>query len=380
MRSRSLSVQFDSNMPGSNVEVLGADQSVRGRTWIEPGGAQEFERPPGKSFLRFHLPSGRVVTLPAGSERTRIVTLADVQEQRPSDDRPPEQPSRQELRKYLAQPNIADSSRMMATSALTPRVSLGDQAEAWLATRLGGSPISGSVMANGREVAFKCSGYEEPLEFVAATPEGELHVQIPGSAMSVWARADRVEPGLLHFAVRIATRDPNADALTEYMARGDMRSAETMASWVDSAQGMLFEKTENPYAAAAGAYLLLRLQRFDEMHDWAKNLAERFPWLPDGAIIWARQLILQAGASRAAEIRTFLAEAVTRGLPIFREGLALLVESLALLGPDGSVLAQTVNSQLGRGILDSPFTAGLIAPSGPSAQRVQFDIGIASRA
>jgi len=40
-------------------------------------------------------------------------------------------------------------------------------------------------------------------------------------------------------------------------------------------QKMLMEKMSAPYTAAIGGYLLLRLERYDLMHNWARNLADR---------------------------------------------------------------------------------------------------------
>lgn len=262
------------------------------------------------------------------------------------------------------------------------KVRLGNVVDASLSNRKSSALVAGTLAGDGNEVVFDCSGVEVPMEFIADTPGGALHVQIPGSAVSVWARVDKVsstEAGPLHVAVRVATSDPVADALTEYLCRGDLRSAESITSGAASAESLLSGKAANPYAAAVGAYLLLRLRKFEEMRDWAQGLADKFDDLSDGSVIWARQLILQFGSQREAEIKTYLGRAVDRGLPVFREGLVLLSESLAMLGSDGDAWSRTISQQLGRGVLDSPLTAGIIGSGGSSGQRVEFDVGIASR-
>jgi len=63
----------------------------------------------------------------------------------------------------------------------------------------------------------------------------------------------------------------------------------------------LREKAQSPVAAAIGAALLLRASNLDRLHDWPKNLANRFPWLPDGPILWAETLIRRDEALQREE-------------------------------------------------------------------------------
>jgi hypothetical protein len=55
------------------------------------------------------------------------------------------------------------------------------------------------------------------------------------------------------------------------------------------------------------------------------NLANWFPWLPDGAII-AAELSFRRGERDDAE--KWVEEALRRGLPMFSDGLSLLVARL----------------------------------------------------
>jgi hypothetical protein len=67
---------------------------------------------------------------------------------------------------------------------------------------------------------------------------------------------------------------------------------------------LLQDKIEDPYAAVVGAYLLLRLKRFSQMHDWGQHLADWFPFLPDGCVLWASQLMQQPSSDPADSSKT----------------------------------------------------------------------------
>jgi hypothetical protein len=88
---------------------------------------------------------------------------------------------------------------------------------------------------------------------------------------------------------------------------------------------MLYSKMSNPIGAAIGAYILLRIGSVEQLHDWPHNLSDWFPNLADGAII-AGELEARKGNDKEA-IDLFL-NAYQRGLPVFREGLSLLVSRL----------------------------------------------------
>lgn len=137
--------------------------------------------------------------------------------------------------------------------------------------------------------------------------------------------------------------------------RGDYYAAETMADWADKAEGMLHQKTIDPYAALVGAYLLLRLGRFDLMRIWSRNLADWFPFLPDGCVIWALQAVRERKDSK--EATKYLLEASKRGHPIFTEGLKLLSQGLRLIGEPGEKALADLSQKTGRVLWSSPFTA-----------------------
>jgi len=56
-------------------------------------------------------------------------------------------------------------------------------------------------------------------------------------------------------------------------------------------------KRESPLAATIAGLVLLRARRWDKLHDWLRNLANWFPHLPDGPVLWVEQLMRQPKGS-----------------------------------------------------------------------------------
>ena len=131
----------------------------------------------------------------------------------------------------------------------------------------------------------------------------------------------------------------------------------------------------DPFAATLGAYLLLRLRRFDLLHDWTRNLADRFPQIADGSVIRAWHLIHAKG--NAAEIQSLLNRAFDSPLPVFTEGLRLLNEGAQLLG-DGPASAK-LNQKSGIALWTSPFTTTVHGTPAPGSARIDLDVDYASR-
>jgi hypothetical protein len=127
-------------------------------------------------------------------------------------------------------------------------------------------------------------------------------------------------------------RDPVVGALLGYLGSGDPNSALAVSSDLyDAAKGSLWAKLENPYAAAAGGYVLLRTLRSDTIPDWygwPRNLATWFRWLPDGAVICGWQQLLLETDEGLTEARDWFLKAVDRGIPVFTEGVRLLLRGL----------------------------------------------------
>jgi hypothetical protein len=139
---------------------------------------------------------------------------------------------------------------------------------------------------------------------------------------------------------------------------------------------MLQMKGSDPYAATVAAYLLLRLERFDLLHDWPRNLANLFPSLPDGCIIWAAQCALER--KDRAESLDYIAQGMQRGLPVYTEGLHRLSRILRLLGDDGRKYLQEMGDTTQGVVWNSPFTT-LTDGFGKASGAVSIDIAYASK-
>jgi repressor LexA len=130
------------------------------------------------------------------------------------------------------------------------------------------------------------------------------------------------------------TDSAEAEALLGYLRTGAVEGADVTAA------SLLKRKRRDPIAAAIGGYYLLRTARLDRLSDWGPNLSRWFPWLADGAVINGWQHI-HAGRERRGDpdqhfdaARRELILATRRGVPVYTEGLQLLVDGLRLLRKD----------------------------------------------
>jgi hypothetical protein len=115
-----------------------------------------------------------------------------------------------------------------------------------------------------------------------------------------------------------------------------MSTANDLVEKSQLAEELLYGKMRDSNAAAVGGYFLLRVGSTKRLRDWAGNLDNWFPWLPDGAIIHAWQLIREVKQDPSQEsalleqARLRLLDAMKRGFPLYTEGLRLLRDGLIL--------------------------------------------------
>ena len=101
---------------------------------------------------------------------------------------------------------------------------------------------------------------------------------------------------------------------------------------------MVQQKLDSPLAATVASLILLRANRLPLLHDWVRNLANWFESRPDGAALWAEQVMRQQprGVEAAlTEAATYLIQLLWRGLPHTSEGFAYaarLCDTLRRLG------------------------------------------------
>lgn len=116
--------------------------------------------------------------------------------------------------------------------------------------------------------------------------------------------------------------NPQIDAVARYLQGGHLQEA---ASVGGDAEHLLEEKMADPFGAALGGYALLRSGQLDRLHHWPRNLADLFPWFPDGAVIAGEEAALEGDHTLAIQ---YVCEAARRGLPVFGAGLSLLASRL----------------------------------------------------
>ncbi|MCC6448024.1 MAG: hypothetical protein IT215_05000 [Chitinophagaceae bacterium] len=132
--------------------------------------------------------------------------------------------------------------------------------------------------------------------------------------------------------VTVSTYNFKAETLMTLLTNGAIREAKSLSN-AKEAEKLLYNKTVNPVAAAVGGYFLLKTGELELLHNWANNLANWFPWLPDGAVIHATQLLnkREKTLKDIDLIRKRLLQAVHSGIPIYTEGLRLLGKGLTQL-------------------------------------------------
>lgn len=125
------------------------------------------------------------------------------------------------------------------------------------------------------------------------------------------------------------------ETLLEFLARDSLRAANAVATnYVPLATQLLEGKFDDPVAAVAGAYYLLRVDKWRQIQlGWLENLDLEFPWIADGAII--RAAVMTRSGLRDKDARKLALERLSvglkRGVPIFAEGISLMHEAASVL-------------------------------------------------
>jgi hypothetical protein len=84
---------------------------------------------------------------------------------------------------------------------------------------------------------------------------------------------------------------------------------------LDHLEELLLRKNESPLSATVAGVILLRARRWDKLHDWLRNLANRFPEIPDGLVLWAEQCLRQPGSNHRKEAIEYFLRLDSKPLP-----------------------------------------------------------------
>jgi hypothetical protein len=139
----------------------------------------------------------------------------------------------------------------------------------------------------------------------------------------------------------VVPSDGTALQAAQHLAAGEEEHAALLISG-RAAEYLLEGKFLNPIGAVLGGYVLLRLNELERTHDWTDNLANRFMWLPDGAVIAGEKAAMLGDHLRALD--RFL-EAGYRGLPLFTDGYSILVSRLRQYQSNAHIHAQLTEEQ-----------------------------------
>ena len=190
-------------------------------------------------------------------------------------------------------------------------------------------------------LSFEAIDNTEPLQLACVPARWRTSADKPAKLIVQYV-SDRSKGGRRGGRVVVSVEDQKFRALLQFMQTGDLASS---VSLLREAELALYEKFTNPYAAAAGGYVLTHA-RYRYWHsDWAQwlhNLASHFPALPDGHILLAN-LVLQGPEEAKHRIPGYteqhgwsialesVLEAVRRGPPMYRFGLRMLLSNMAIL-------------------------------------------------
>ena len=406
-----LRIRLAADLPAMAVEVIAPDLSIVKRMMMSPSQQTSVTVPSESSFLRLYLPSGRSVVLSDPGNLDREITNAAVQgdaalslrpgsvsrgafgvpiggeasarppASSPSSSLEPSTSPRLRTRRDVRRYQLWRSATPTAKQFNGTRLRLADLGSVQVVDADGESRVGEQSGDEPNEVSWDLGGpsFERPFDLIVRQDDGrQIWVRIPGNATGLSARVDQLDiEQACNYSIRLQTSAPVADTILNYLAHGDITAASAMANWADEAEQLLMSKMSDPYAAAVGAYLLLKLHRFDSMRDWARNLADRFEYVPDGGVIWATQLC-QQGPQHEQAIRKYLLSAAEGPLPIYTTGLRMLLDGLRLLGDEGDDARKKLRARLGQVIWESPLTTRMTATPGShtskDASAVTFDI------
>jgi hypothetical protein len=195
------------------------------------------------------------------------------------------------------------------------RVSLGDTptAEATRATPLGHFNLLRRFMVLSRRNSIELLSL--PMPWGVNDSPIEIVIQAPNEESQ--------------FCSSMSVMDNAFGMLLGYLSSGSIPTARQFA---ETAQKMLFEKMENKFAAAAGAYALVgtALHASEQnWHKWVMNLMNWFETMPDGAIQWGQlKLRMRRNSRDIEEARNAFKLAFNRGLPFYSLGMRWLVDGL----------------------------------------------------
>jgi len=322
---------YESEQIPKKVKVLDAELNEINAFWLRGDSEKVLEMKPGLYAV--------VLTLPSGEEMEKILKIEDSHENKVEFDLSEISPHESHEWAYMSKGIIKSKASLVDSKYLGSWIRLWHiKDNIWSVISL---PILDSSSWNedgvsytlrvNKELQFlQVGGPKIPWRLVALPPGGELKCLIKPNL----GPSNIVHP----LEIIVTSENWEAETILTMLTNNAIDKAVEIyeSSYLKdiTAESLLFNKMSDPTSAAIGAYYLLKLKKFDRLHNWAKNLANRIDWMPDGPIIWAWQLIKEgrkSGEVNIKEVRERLLEACQRGVPIYTEGLRLLWDGLKML-------------------------------------------------
>jgi hypothetical protein len=181
-----------------------------------------------------------------------------------------------------------------------------------------------------------------PTSTLVAVPAGQA-IDREQESVVLFARADAVSAEAPSVQTLVRGARAEAETLLSYFENGVFAAVyQLSASVIERAISLLWDKLEDPFGASIAGYMLLRTtahpEEQQEREGWMRNLATWFPRIPDGAVIYGASLLrgeyAEEDPSRVDQARSYLLEAVARGIPTYTMGLRLLFDTLRSLAEE----------------------------------------------
>jgi hypothetical protein len=208
---------------------------------------------------------------------------------------------------------------------------------------------------------------QETVVFALAVLPGRVTMPVFHRQLDGQTRVYQYMPRLGPHPYRPGAVDPNSDLKTtqrlELIQRFYLsgRLDYAYGNYAEKLEDLLYVKWEDPIAGCLGCYLLLRLGKVDELGTATNNLAHHFGELRDSHLLRAEY---DHACANALGARTQLLAALDQGLPVFAEGLPLLLRSASregLVHPRRRFLEHVYRRRV-RGLLWSAWVPEVFAP------------------
>lgn len=198
-----------------------------------------------------------------------------------------------------------------STQPMSPRLAIWSRKDrgAW---QLDTSPTRTSLRETGNYLRYLRISATKRVPLLAALPRNITKIEISNKPTGLCAR--------------VTDADERAELMARLMENNRSREAATLAA------SRLRGKMAEPIGAAEGAVAIVQL--FEELEDkpplkWFSNLANLFPWLPDGLVAWV-WYGLYHGEIEEHDAQSGFIDAYKRGIPTTTAALMLLLDGLEL--------------------------------------------------